>query len=544
MIADLDELGDSPHKLNADVCVVGGGAVGLVLATQLARTGRSVIVLEGGGRGLEMDSQALHRGTSVGHPFANIAVGRYRALGGSTLYWGGQLIPFDAHVTGARPWLNHEEWPVPAEELTRLYHRAYAALGLDDALLEDSAVWKRLGSEIPDAGERLQVEISRWVKIRNLAKHFRGELQAPAGRLRVLVHANVVGLAMNAGRTRVDSVLVRSLRGKRCEVRAASFVLANGTLEIVRLLLHPLADGRVPPWTDSPWLGRPFIDHLDCVAAQVFPSNHRQFGHLFDAVYISGYKYFPRLRLRPDVQRREGLVDIAAQFLYKTRVSEHMEVLRMFWRSLRDGTESVSWNALPRHILAVLSTIAPLALRYFREHRSFKPRDAEVSLALFCEQLPNEESRLRLGAETDALGMRRIEVDWRIDGREIDTIRAAAFAIRDFLESRNIASVAIDADLASGNPSFVAKLHDAIHQMGATRMARTRENGFVDPDLKVFGTENLHIAGATVFPSTGSSNPTFTAMALAIRLADHLSSLRAASAPAGIAATAAAAAPS
>ena len=39
-----------PRGLRAQVCVVGGGAAGITVATELARNGISVIVLEGGGR--------------------------------------------------------------------------------------------------------------------------------------------------------------------------------------------------------------------------------------------------------------------------------------------------------------------------------------------------------------------------------------------------------------------------------------------------------------------------------------------------------------
>lgn len=47
-------------------------------------------------------------------------------------------------------------------------------------------------------------------------------------------------------------------------------------------------------------------------------------------------------------------------------------------------------------------------------------------------------------------------------------------------------------------------------------------HGVVDPDCRVHGTENLFIAGSSVFPTSGFANPTFTIVALAIRLADHL----------------------
>jgi choline dehydrogenase-like flavoprotein len=47
----------------------------------------------------------------------------------------------------------------------------------------------------------------------------------------------------------------------------------------------------------------------------------------------------------------------------------------------------------------------------------------------------------------------------------------------------------------------------------------------VDATLKVHGLTNLYVASCAVYPSGGSSNPTFTLMALTLRLADHLRGL-------------------
>ncbi len=46
--------------------------------------------------------------------------------------------------------------------------------------------------------------------------------------------------------------------------------------------------------------------------------------------------------------------------------------------------------------------------------------------------------------------------------------------------------------------------------------------GVVDGDLRVHGAENLYVVGPSVFPTGGCANPTLTAVALALRLADHL----------------------
>ncbi|HEX5451187.1 MAG TPA: GMC family oxidoreductase, partial [Candidatus Limnocylindrales bacterium] len=70
----------------------------------------------------------------------------------------------------------------------------------------------------------------------------------------------------------------------------------------------------------------------------------------------------------------------------------------------------------------------------------------------------------------------------------------------------------------SGEPVF-----SPCHHMGTTRMADDPADGVVDRDLKVHGTDNLYVAGSSVFPTgIGYSNPTLTILALALRLADHL----------------------
>ena len=53
-------------------------------------------------------------------------------------------------------------------------------------------------------------------------------------------------------------------------------------------------------------------------------------------------------------------------------------------------------------------------------------------------------------------------------------------------------------------------------------MAETPDDGVVDANCKVFGQENLYVAGSSVFPSCGHANPTLTIVQLALRLADHL----------------------
>lgn len=59
------------------------------------------------------------------------------------------------------------------------------------------------------------------------------------------------------------------------------------------------------------------------------------------------------------------------------------------------------------------------------------------------------------------------------------------------------------------------------HAMSTTRMAADESQGVVGSDLRVFGVDNLHIAGLSVFPSMGAANPTLTLVALILKWLDQ-----------------------
>ncbi|MEP1215834.1 MAG: GMC oxidoreductase [Marinobacter sp.] len=62
-----------------------------------------------------------------------------------------------------------------------------------------------------------------------------------------------------------------------------------------------------------------------------------------------------------------------------------------------------------------------------------------------------------------------------------------------------------------GRPSVLQpefKLHDGGHLMGTTRMGLSAADSVVDSNCRVHTTDNLYVAGSSVFPAGGASNPT------------------------------------
>jgi choline dehydrogenase-like flavoprotein len=134
----------------------------------------------------------------------------------------------------------------------------------------------------------------------------------------------------------------------------------------------------------------------------------------------------------------------------------------------------------------------------------------------FCEQPPTASSRVTLSPERDALGMQRLVLDWQIDESVYHGIERLQEMLARRLEETGIGRL----EPTGGRPSFT----DASHHMGTARMSQHPRDGVVDTDCKVHGISNLYVASSAVFPSAGHANPTWTIVALALRLAHHLKS--------------------
>jgi choline dehydrogenase-like flavoprotein len=525
-VLDLQN-GDTPTAYSCDIAIVGAGAVGIALAAELSRRGRRVILLEAGGLSLEAQSQGiLTNARSTGFKHDGLHSGRFRLLGGTTNFWGGQLVPFDPIVFEDRPWLPAAAWPFDRDVLQAYYERALSLLGMDGGEADDEDVWKRAKTEVPDFGSDLELFLTRWVKTPNFAKMFKTELASPS--LQVLLHANVVGLQPDESGRRIAAVHVRTFGGRKAVVTAQRTILACGTMEIARLLMLPYADGSTTPWQDNPWLGRAYLDHLDSTAGEAKPLDGASFHDLFDNLFFDGYKYNPKIKLTEQAQRDRKLVGAAGSFIFRTSYQENAETIKIFLRAIRDGRLPPKFWELPAHVLALSKIAIPFALRYLRANRTFHPSSAAILFRVTLEQIPQRDSRIQLRTERDALDMPMIDVNWKVDGREIETIAHFATEVRDRLKTLGLADLQLDPKLVARDPAYLQGASDTFHQMGGARMGSDRSDGVVDRDLAVFGIEDLYVAGAAVFPSTGFPNCTLTAIALGLRLCDRLVGLAAA----------------
>ena len=121
-----------------------------------------------------------------------------------------------------------------------------------------------------------------------------------------------------------------------------------------------------------------------------------------------------------------------------------------------------------------------------------------------------------LSDKRDALGQRRVAVNLQIVEQDA---RSNARSVG--ILAAELARLGRGRLQAEGNPAFPSPRLGG-HHMGATRMSDDPKRGVTDRACKVHGVSNLHIAGSSVFPTSGFSNPTLTIVAMTLRLAEAL----------------------
>ena len=128
---------------------------------------------------------------------------------------------------------------------------------------------------------------------------------------------------------------------------------------------------------------------------------------------------------------------------------------------------------------------------------------------------------IKLANAKDRHGKSKVEVFWSaVSSREMKTTLEAAKAVGREAMITNTGICKVSDELLSKE---IFSQNDAInHHIGTTRMAVSSEFGVVDSNLKVFGLSNLFISGSSVFPTSSVVNPTYTIIALSLRLGEFI----------------------
>jgi choline dehydrogenase-like flavoprotein len=244
-------------------------------------------------------------------------------------------------------------------------------------------------------------------------------------------------------------------------------------------------------------------------------------------------RYQVGIGLSPETQRRQGLLNHFVTFEHESsgfveaRYQSFIQTMKVV---LRRGYSGSRWDFTRTHLAEIPNLIYLLSPRELMPHPLYRlyvalrdviprrPRPRAYVAVYFCEQPPDPASRVSLSRDTDRLGVPKLALHWHLGRALEDGVLRLQELLAAELERARAGTLE-----RSREPAVYT---DASHHMGTTRMSANPGDGVVDTDCRLHGIANLYLAGSSVFPSGGHANPTLTIVALALRLADHLSASR------------------
>jgi len=527
MFIDFERAADIPFA--PDICVVGAGIAGLTLVSALRQRGLKVLVLEGGGLTHEPRSQSLFESELdfTGAVNEGVANGRFRVFGGSGTRWLGKCVPLEAHELSAGSTFDGVDWPIEISTLASYYDQLDTILGLKGSLFDARCrqVAGRPSRTLAAHCDGFSVRFEKWLPWprRDIGRFLHQSLNEDPDVV-VLYHANVVELVCGDRRDAVTGVRVRSYTGREQIFAARHFVIAAGAIESVRLLLvshslHP--DGMGDRWK---LLGCGFNDHVMLHAAGVVATHEwSRLLRLARGFYIGDVLHTPRFELSQKTKVEEDCLSGYASIYFEAEPESAFVKLG----TLLEDYRACGVRALSRGPYVTLLRGAPDLVASFlaRKTLALQPISScsRADVHLVAEQPSRSNARIRIAEGYDAVGMPRLNLAWQIGDVELRTLTVVGRRLEAFLRRRRIGAVtwfeeAFDPKEGARRDRVV----DTYHHAGGARMSALARDGVVDADCRVHYMRNLYLVSAAVFPSGGSTNPTFTIMALALRLAEHL----------------------
>ncbi len=497
MIIDLSKVESDPFAGKAfDICIVGGGVAGISLALNLSRR-LNVLLLEAGGFDNSVETMAVYEGDIVGQAYFDLRAGRLRFFGGTSNHWGGDCRPLDSVDFEPKDYVDYSGWPIRSADLDPYMRNAESILDLSDepwdppeGFLEDAI------STSPDI-RSIRYKISPPTRF---GQKYRRDIERQSNII-CLLNANVIEMRLRDDRSRMQHVVVSDFSGKSYEAQAGAFVLATGGIENPRLLLNSDRQVASGLGNEHGQVGRFFTDHLYTKVADFILEDHaKQFIEQFP--FGDTFKG----RLKSQICSWDWLHSTVEGVRGKDM--DCLSEIRHFFSPTRE--------------FMLRNRILNFSLR-MRVRTPGHGEATDGKIFIGSEQALNPQSTITLGSETDRFGMRRVTLNWALSDIDYRTLQLAAVRFGETLASSSIGRLRI-VDWLNSDP-FEYLGTGGNHHMCTTRMGDSPDDAVVDRNQKVFGIDNLYIAGSSSFSTGGHANPTLTIVQMTLRLADHLSKL-------------------
>jgi choline dehydrogenase-like flavoprotein len=458
------------------VIIVGAGPAGITIAMELESLGVDSLLIEAGGFDFpDENGNDPYKGEVGERPYP-LSASRLRFFGGTSNHWGGWCRPLDPEDFKKIEGIPLSGWPLSYQDAYSYLDRAHEICEIDGSDYDVSSL-KSESIISFDSKAPLRTGLFKFSPPTRFGVKYRDKI-AKSKKIHCALNINLLKIQ------RLDNVssslLVKLPTNEIISIKAKKTILAMGGIENARYLLSSNLDLSIPYGND--WIGRCFMEHYGFETSVVYAKKEMNYR-------------------RHTINKRDVKFVIAPS---PSQIEKGISNLMMGLYPIKDDSF--------------------LRAEYSKNKGLFEPEMNKnngwhYSLKATVGTRPNKNSRILLLDEKDINGVNRIKLDWQIPDEDFQSVMHCANMLGNYLGSNGTGR------LKKTNyeiPEPDEMLSTGMHHIGTTRMSASPKTGVVDINCKVFNSNDLFIAGSSVFPTSGYSNPTLTIVALAVRLAHHI----------------------
>ena len=518
MFVDSRKFNKKQH-IDSDLCIIGSGPAGITIANEFLEKNISVTLLESGGIDGETSNQDLNQGDIVGQdPGYDLEMSRLRLFGGTSNHWVGSNQMLDPIDFKYREWIKYSGWPITIDDLKPFYKKAFEINEIPN-LFEDLPYFDKKDTFLKYSlllQKKLKEDIYFLTNYINPLRFSDKYIESfkDNDNLNIIVHCTATNISTNGNN--IEKIEAVTSNYEKVTVKSKFYVLAMGGIENARFLLLNIDNIPFKNINNQPIIGSFFQEHYGATAGTLI--FHEEITKYL--TYMNEYNFKNKLETETyfipseNTQKDQRILNSRITFYNKN------------WNSIL-GPDDINFRNNYKETLNAISGLLKSMEGPLEWYKSFKNKDAIFNrpqrIFIGFEQAPNPNSKVYLNNKYDKLGQRQASLNWKLNETDELSINKVTTWLSEIVGVYGLGRINIGPDIKNiewtKNNSPIA---GGYHHMGTTRMGSNVNESVVDKDCKYHQLNNLYLAGSSVFSTGGSTNPTLTIVALALRLAEHL----------------------
>ena len=150
----------------SDICIIGTGIAGLIIADSFRGSNLKVDILESGGlKNDDLLKDYFFDCEMKSFQYDGALKGRYRTFGGSSTKWGGQLLPLRNIDFKKRDYIENSGWPISEKDIVEYYSLGEKILGVNHESFSQNNSLNFFEQNIIRTIKEIKFRFSKWSPI-------------------------------------------------------------------------------------------------------------------------------------------------------------------------------------------------------------------------------------------------------------------------------------------------------------------------------------------------------------------------------------------